>query len=143
MSLETAMQIASTGMSAQTIRLNTTASNLANAMVVSGTETQAYRARHPIFSTLMQNTETGFNDFSNQGQGVVVTGITQSEAPPVKEYQPNHELADEEGYVYKSNVNRYEELSDMLSASHDYSMSVEMMTTSRNLLLRTLSIIDN
>jgi flagellar basal-body rod protein FlgC len=72
--------------------------------------------------------------------GVRVAGVVQTEAPPPRVYQPGHPAADAEGYVYMSNVNVVDEMVNMISASRSYENSVEVMNTSKELLLRTLSI---
>ncbi len=135
MSLFRVFDIAGSAMSAQSVRLNTTASNLANAESVSGTAEGAYRARQPVFQTVM-------NEQSMDGSsvGVRVSDVTVSQAEPVKVHQPGHPQADEEGYIYMSNVNSVDELVNMISASRSYQNSVEVLNTSKDLLLRTLSM---
>ena len=121
-------------MSAQMLRLNTTASNLANADSVSGNENDTYRARMPVFATLKQ----GFENESNVG--VRVTEIVESRAPLKQKYLPEHPMANEEGYVYMPNVNPVEEMANMISASRAYQSNVEMMNTSKQMLLGTLRL---
>ena len=102
MPLYSIFDIAGSAMSAQTVRLNTTASNLANAESVSGTEEGAYRARQPIFATVMDAA-------TMQSQGVRVAGIVESPAAVVRKYEPANPLADEQGNVYMPNVNVIED----------------------------------
>ncbi|MFM1887003.1 MAG: hypothetical protein RL026_2160 [Pseudomonadota bacterium] len=123
--------IAGSGMAAQSVRLNTVASNLANAESVSGSPETAYKARHPVFQAVM--TASG-------GSAVRVNGIVEDSAPPVARYQPGNPLADAQGYVYGPNVNTVEEMVDMISASRAYQNNVEVMNTSRDLLLATLRL---
>jgi len=131
MSLFTIFDIAGSAMSAQNIRLNTTASNLANSETVSGSEQQAYRSRQPVFATML--------DQANKAvAGVRVTGITTDNSPVQKEYAPQNPMADEQGYIYKSNVNPVEEMANMISASRSYQSNVEVMNTSKELMLQTL-----
>ena len=126
--------IAGAGMSAQSVRLNTVASNLANADSVSGSAAGVYRARHPVF----QATPAPASDPS--GAGVEVRGIIESQATPEKRYDPASPLADSNGYVYAPNVNTVEEMVDMISASRAYQNNVEVMNTARGMMLATLKL---
>jgi flagellar basal-body rod protein FlgC len=133
MSLFGIFDIAGSAMSAQTVRLNTTASNLANADNLSGSEAEAYRARHPVFST--------FRDaLDSSTAGVKVDGIVESQAPVLREYQPNNPLADADGYVYRPNVDVVAEMADMISASRSYQNNVEVVNTSKQLMLNVLRL---
>ncbi len=136
MSLFKIFDIAGSAMSAQSARLNTTASNLANANTVAGSAATAYRSRQPVFQTVMSTSE-GLDPSS---AGVRVAGIVESTAEPAKVQEPGNPLADENGYIYMSNVNPVDELVNMISASRSYQNSVEVLSTSKELLLRTLSI---
>ena len=136
MSLFKVFDIAGSALSAQTIRLNTTASNMANADTVGSSEETAYRARHPVFATVLKAAGGG----SPEVAGVRVAGIVEDAAPIEKRYQPGHPLADENGYVYTSNVNVVEEMVNMISASRNYQNNVELMNTSKQLLLATLRL---
>ncbi len=118
------------------MRLNTIASNLANAESVSGSEEAAYRARQPIFSALYQQARSE----ASAVVGVRVDGIVESEAPVRTRYMPEHPLADEQGYVFLPNVNAVEEMANMISASRSYQNNVEVLNTSKELLLRTLNL---
>lgn len=136
MSLFRIFDIAGSAMSAQSARLSTTASNLANANTVASSAATAYRARQPVFQTVMSTSE-GMDPSS---AGVRVAGIVESTAEPAKVQEPGNPLADENGYIYMSNVNPVDELVNMISASRSYQNSVEVLSTSKELLLRTLSI---
>lgn len=129
--------IAGSGMSAQSVRLNTTASNLANADTVSGDPQAVYRAKHPVFAVAQPATTT---PGAVEGASVQVTGIVESTAAPVKRYDPGHPLADAEGFVYSPGVNVVEEMVDMISASRSYQNNVEVMNTSKEMLLATLRL---
>ena len=133
MSLFTVFNTAGSSLHAQTVRLNTTASNLANADSVSSSTTTTYRARHPVFATQLK-------DGDDAAAGVDVLGIVESQAPLRREYQPNHPLANQEGYVMMPNVNPIDEMADMISASRTYQSNVEVMNTSKQLLLKTLAL---
>ena len=132
--LFTIFDIAGSSMSAQSVRLNTTVSNLANANSIAGSADEAYKGRHPVFRVLLD--EFG-GDPTRAGVGV--SQIVESQVPAKSMYQPEHPLADAEGYVYLSNVNFTDEMVNMLSASRAYQNSVEVLNTSKQLLLRTIS----
>jgi len=146
MSLTNVFNIAGTGMNAQSVRLNTTASNIANAETVSSSIDETYKARKPWFSVLEKQWDDvkGLSDKldirSQVGDGVQVKGIVESDAPLKKRYQPHHPMADEEGYVMYPNVNVVEEMTDMMSSSRSYQMNVEMMKTAKQMLQRTLTL---
>ena len=133
MSLTNVFNIAGTGMNAQSIRLNTTASNLANAQTVSSSIDETYKARKPWFQVLekqwddVDRLNRKLDIRSQVGDGVKIAGIVESDAPLQKRYEPFHPMADEEGYVLYPNVNVVEEMTDMISSSRSYQMNVEMM----------------
>ncbi len=145
MSLDKVFNIASSGMSAQSLRLNTVASNIANAETVSSSVDQTYRARNPVFATVFSEQQGlgGGSLFAEQhqaGQGVEVRGIVESDAPLQPRYQPDHPMADEEGYVYYPNVNVVEEMANMMAASRSYQTNVEIMNTAKTMLQRVLTL---
>jgi len=135
MGLFSIFDVAGSAMSAQTVRLNTVASNMANADVVSGTEAGAYHARQPVFSAVMK--ALGGNPASVP---VEINGIVESDAPINKQYSPEHPDADKDGYIFMSNVNMIEEMANMISASRSYQSNVEAANTSKQLLLETLRL---
>ncbi len=126
--------IAGSGMSAQSVRLNTVASNLANADSVSNSPQGVYRARHPVFQALLPTPG------DNSSSGVSVAGIAESKAAPETRYDPGNPLADAQGYVYAPSVNVVEEMTDMISASRSYQNNVEVLSTARDLMLATLKL---
>jgi flagellar basal-body rod protein FlgC len=128
------LDISATGMHTQTVRLNTVASNLANADSVSSNANETYRAKKPVFQTILDEA-TG-----EPMGGVRIKEIVTSKAPLKMEYNPNHPLANKDGYIFRPNVNVVEEMADMLSASRTYQTNVEVMNTSKQLLLRTLQL---
>jgi flagellar basal-body rod protein FlgC len=129
--------IAGSGMSAQSVRLNTTASNLANADSVGTDPTKVYKARHPVFEAV--RAELG--KANDRGDAAVrVNGIIENQAAASSRYEPGNPLADKDGYVYAPNVNVVEEMVDMISASRSYQNDVEVMKTSRDMLLATLRL---
>lgn len=138
MSLLGNFDIAGSALSAQTVRLNTVASNLANAETVSGRAEDTYRARMPQFETIFNDAMTGSGGPSSMG--VQVRQVLESEAAPRQQYQPEHPMADEQGYIWLPNVNAVEEMANMISASRSYQSNVEVMNTSKQLLMRVLSL---
>ncbi len=135
MGLFTVFDVSGSAMSAQSIRLNTVASNLANVEVASPTAEDAYRSRQPLFRTTLMG---GVNEPAVAG--VRVERIETSAAPPIQEYAPNHPMADADGYIFKPNVNPIEEMANMISASRSYQNNVEVLTTAKQLLQATLRL---
>ena len=144
MSLNSIFDIAGMGMAAQSVRLNTVASNLANAEAASSSADEVYRARYPVFSTLYQsqlNDEIAMDPIGEDaGVGVGVTGIIESTAPLQRRYEPGHPQADEEGYVFYPNVNVVEQMADMISASRSFQMNVEVMNSAKTMMQRVLTM---
>ena len=131
--------IAGSGMAAQSVRLNTTASNLANADSVATTADGVYKARHPIFEAV--RAQLAMAGMQSQPQPAVrVSGIYESTAPASQRYEPGNPLADANGYVFAPAVNVVEEMVNMISASRSYQNNVEVMNTSKELLLATLRL---
>src|ERR1700690_2339085 len=98
MSLFNVFDVAGSAMNAETIRLNTTTSNLANAESVNGDATKGYRARHPVFQAMMDS-QSGLDD-EGASTGVRILGVVESNTPPLRTYQPDNPLADKDGYVF-------------------------------------------
>ncbi|MFP5382023.1 MAG: flagellar basal body rod protein FlgC [Gammaproteobacteria bacterium] len=132
MSLLNVFNIAGSAMNAQSQRLNTVASNLANADSATGPDGQAYRAKQVVFATVPVG-EQG-------GAGVNVAAVVEDPSPMKQVYDPKHPLADANGYVTRPNVNVVEEMVNMISASRSYQSNVEMLNTSKTLLLKTLNL---
>ena len=137
MSLYNVFNIAGSGMSAQSVRLNTTASNVANANTVSSSVDKTYRARQPVFAAELTKAAG-----AQQGEsvGVKVAGIVESQAPLNIEYSPNHPKADKDGYIYKPNVNVMEEMANMISASRTYQTNVQVADAAKQMLAKTLTM---
>ena len=128
--------IAGSGMQAQSIRLNLIASNLSNAETVSSSMDQTYKSRQPVFATHLQNAR---NDL-NAGVGVRVAGVVESQTPLRMEYMPNHPKADENGYIFKPNVEPIEEITNMMSASRSYQDNAQVINTAKQLMQQTLRL---
>jgi len=134
-SLFNIFEISGSGLTAQSIRMNATASNIANAETISSNSGETYRARIPIFSALI---EQQYNQ-SNSAM-VRVDRIEESQQPLRVQYRPDHPMADENGNIYLPNVNLIEEMANMISASRSYQTNIEVMNTSKQMLMRTLSL---
>ena len=137
-SFDNIIGVAGSAINAQLTRLNTTASNLANAGTVSSTETEAFRAKRPVFKTLLdeQTTQAG----SPFVGGVRVDRIVDDPAPARMVFQPGNPLANKDGYVFQSNVSEVTEMVEMMAAARSYQNNVEVINTARQLLSRTLEI---
>lgn len=128
--------ISGRAMSAQLVRLNTTASNLANAGSVARTAEEAYRARKPVFATM-------FDDAMNANAWratVGVTSVVTASAEPTRRFAPGHPLADDQGYVYEAAVDTTQEMVELMEASRQYQNNVEVMQTAKTLMLSTLKL---
>lgn len=131
--------IAGSGLAAQSVRLNTVASNLANADSVSGDPSTVYKARHPVFQAV-HAALGALGQGQASGSAVRVSGIVESTAPPTVRNDPGNPLADADGNVYAPNVNVIEEMTDMISASRTYQSNVEVMSTAKDMMLATLKL---
>lgn len=145
MSLFNVLNIASSGMVAQTIRMNTTASNVANADSVASSVDKTYRSRQPVFAVQAPNADEGFastldGDAQINGSGVSVLGVVESNAPYQKRYEPDNPLADENGYVTYPNVNIVEEMANMMSASRSFETNVEIANSAKQMVQRVLTL---
>lgn len=141
MSLYNIFNVSGSAMSAQTIRLNTIASNIANANSVASSTGEVYKARHPVFETILNNSiNLGNLNGNYQTGGVKVIAIIESQAEAVARYQPENPLADEKGYVYAPNISLVEEMANMISASRSYQSNVQVANMTKSLLTRTLSL---
>ena len=139
MSLDRIFNIAGSALNAQTTRMNTTASNLANAGTVTGKENEAFRAKRTVFKTILEEQqkshEQGF------AGGVRIEKITDDPSPIRKMSDPANPMADKDGYVYLANVNEMTEMVEMMAASRSYQNNVEVVNTTRQMLMRTIDII--
>lgn len=135
MSLFSVFDISGSALQAQSVRMNTTSSNLANVNSVSSSISKTYRARHPVFQQLKDS----FGE-DETNVGVQVAGIVESKAPLRKEYNPDHPMADAQGYIFMPNVNVAEEMANMISASRSYQTNVEVMNSAKQMLMRTLTL---
>jgi len=135
MSLFKIFEVAGSGMSAQSTRLNTTASNLANVNSVAGDPARVYRARQPVFAAV-------FDDLRGDGStvGVRTLGVVEKTAEPERIYDPANPLADAEGYVYHAAIDPVEEMANMMSAARSFQNNVEVLNTTKQLMLNTIRL---
>ncbi|WP_163934415.1 flagellar basal body rod protein FlgC [Paraferrimonas sp. SM1919] len=137
MSINNLYQIAGATMNAQTTRLNSIASNMANADVAAGSAEQAFRAIKPVFATIYQQQSPNFNQEFGAPQllnaSVKVAQMVESDAPLEKRYQPDHPLANEDGFIFLPNINMVEEMADMMSASRSFESGVEIMNRAKSM----------
>ncbi|MES2128424.1 MAG: flagellar basal body rod protein FlgC [Pseudomonadota bacterium] len=131
MSLFNIFNVSGSAMSAQAQRLNTVASNLANADSVTSASGQAYRAKQVVFEAVPT---------ADGGAGVRVQQVVEDASPLKQVYDPKHPMADDKGYVSMPNVNVVDEMVNMLSASRSYQTNVETMNAAKTLLLKTLTL---
>ena len=134
MSLFNVFQVSSSAMTAQSMRLNAVASNMANADSVVSADGKPYRAKQVVFETTPMGSSPGVSS------GVRVREVVEDASPPRMVFDPKNPAADEKGYVAFSNVNVVEEMTNMISASRSYQTNVEVMNTAKTMMLRTLQI---
>lgn len=128
--------IAGSALAAQSVRLNTVASNLANANTVSGDKESVYKARYPVFETVI----AGVGRDAGSTASVRVTEVIESEKAPLARYEPGNPVADADGFVYAPDINPVEQMVDMISASRSYQNNIEVMNSSKEMLLATLRL---
>lgn len=134
MSLFNVFQVSSSAMTAQAMRLNTVASNLANADSIVSSDGKPYRSKQVVFEA------TPMGGAGEISKGVRVRQIVEDASPPRLVYDPKNPAADDKGYVAFPNVNVVEEMTNMISASRSYQTNVEVMNTAKTMMLRTLQI---
>ena len=133
MSMNDVFRISASALTAQSLRLNTTASNLANAESAAGPDGKVYRAKQVVFQTDPLGT-------SATSAGVAVPRVVEDTTAPRKTYDPKHPQADADGYVSMPNVNVVDEMVNMISASRSYQTNVEVMNTAKTLMLKALTL---
>lgn len=133
MSMNDVFRISSSALTAQSLRLNATASNLANAESAAGPDGKVYRAKQVVFQA---------EPIGNRPEsaGVSVARVVEDTAAPRRTYDPQHPLADADGYVNLPNVNVVDEMVNMISASRSYQTNVEVMNTAKTLMLKALTL---
>jgi flagellar basal-body rod protein FlgC len=133
--IKNVFDISGRAMASQLVRLNTVASNLANAGTISGSKEEAYRSLKPVFATQFSNA------IERNGVSTVdVVGIKAITRDPERVFMPNHPSADGDGYVYRAAVDENEEMIEMVEASRQYQNNVEVISTLRGLMMRTINM---
>ena len=133
--IKNVFDISGRAMASQLVRLNTVASNLANAGTISGSKEEAYRSLKPVFATQFSNA------IERNGVSTVdVVGIQAITRDPERVFMPNHPSADGDGYVYRAAVDENEEMIEMVEASRQYQNNVEVISTLRGLMMRTINM---
>lgn len=146
MSFFSMFDTAGSAMTAQRLRMNVTSSNLANADTVSSSTGETYRAREPVFEAVYRQEQAAAGGNGKGGgigeasTGVRVREIVESEAPLQQQYNPNHPMANEEGYVFKPNVNPMEEMANLISAQRSYESNLEVFNSAKQMYMRTLQM---
>ncbi|HBK46798.1 MAG TPA: flagellar basal body rod protein FlgC [Xanthomonadaceae bacterium] len=125
--------VAGSALKAQSVRLSTIASNLANADSVAGSAEAAYKPIEPVFQARPSRQDPSLT-------GVNVKEITTTGAPPIKRYEPGHPMADADGYVYSPDVDPVAQMVNLISASRNYQAGVEVLNTAKELALATLTM---
>ncbi len=126
MSFDSIYRIAGSAMNAQTVRLNTVASNLANADSAAARPQDVYEARKPVFASVYENGQMT-RGVGMGGAHVQVLDVVTAGREPVRRYEPDNPLADRDGYVFYADINEIEEMTDMMSASRSFETSVEVL----------------
>ena len=138
MSMEQMFSVAGSALSAQLTRLNATASNIANASNVASSVEEAYRGKRVVFRTLVENeivgTETKF------AGSVTVEDLVDDPSLPMRMYDPENPIANADGYVFKSNVDEMEEMIELTAASRAYQSNIEVLSTAKQMMMRTLEV---
>jgi flagellar basal-body rod protein FlgC len=134
MSMSNVFQIAASALTAQSMRLNAVASNLANADSAHASTGEGYKAKQVMFQAVPMNPSAPW------AKGVRMKEVIEDAAPPRLVYDPKHPLADAKGYIAYPNVDPVEEMVNMMSASRSYQTNTEVMSTAKSLMQRTLAI---
>ena len=147
MGISSTFNVTGSALNAQSIHIDTISKNMANSQVIAGSADEAYRAKRPEFASVLGSAfNNGMTSMDTNGNGVVmnegvrVNGFSESSAPVERQRMPESPMADENGYIYLSNVNIVEEMAYMMEASRAYQSNVEVLNTSKQLLLATLNI---
>lgn len=126
MAFDSIYRIAGSSMNAQTVRLNTVASNLANADSAAASAEDVYQARKPVFAAVYNNDQLT-RSAGMGGAHVQVLDVVTAGREPVRRYEPDNPLADDQGYVFYADIDQIEEMTDMMSATRSFETSVEVL----------------
>ena len=139
MKLDDIMSVAGAALEANTVRMNLAVSNIANAEVMAGNEDDAFKAKRAVFRTILED-EVDKRRGEVSG-GVRVQQVIEDNTSHTVSFDPNHPDANEEGYVYLSNVNAMNELVEMTAAARSFETNVEALNTAKQLMLRTVELL--
>jgi len=139
-SISQILDVSGSAMAAQMVRMNTTASNIANANSVAENPEDTYRARSPVFAAQLQQRLLGESSQGSASSAVQILGIEESQADLQYRYEPDHPFADESGMVAYPNVSAVNEMANMISASRSFQLNVEVMNTAKSMAERVLSL---
>lgn len=142
MSLTDIFQISGSAMTAQTVRLNTVASNLANAESPASSESSAYKARSPVFTSVYHNSLSGEGHHAVAGASVAVADVVTT-GGAVSRYEPHHPLADQNGNVWYPDINVVEQMADMTSASRNFETDVDVLNNVKSMQQSLLKLGEN
>lgn len=131
MSFASIYRISGSAMTAQTVRLNTVASNMANAETAAASADQTYKARRPVFAAIYQNSSL-MDNHALEGARVQILDVVET-GEARQRYEPNNPLADKQGYVYYPDINVVEEMADMMSASRNFETNVEVLNSVKSM----------
>ena len=147
------MMISASGLTAERMRMDVIAQNLANANSTRGPDGQPYRRHQVVFEAVYadklsadpridaREIAMGSANDSEKGRGVRVVGITEDQSPLRAVYDPSHPDADANGYVYMPNVNSTTEMVDMMTATRSYEANITAMNAAKNMALKALDIL--
>ena len=139
MKLDDIMTVAGGALEANTVRMNLAVSNIANAEVLAGNEADAFKAKRAVFRTILES-EVDKRRGEVSG-GVRIQEVLEDSTSHTVSFDPNHPDANEEGYVYLSNVNAMNELVEMTAAARSFETNVEALNTAKQLMLRTVELL--
>ncbi len=139
MKLDDIMSVAGAALEANTVRMNLAVSNIANAEVMAGNENDAFKAKRAVFRTILED-EVDKRRGEVSG-GVRIQEVIEDKTSHTVSFDPNHPDANEEGYVYLSNVNAMNELVEMTAAARSFETNVEALNTAKQLMLRTVELL--
>ena len=139
-SLFTSLEISSTGLSAERLRMNVIANNIANANTVSSADGEPFKRKAVVLKSMPENNFNLSLADNLKGNGVEVAAILQDNSMPSMKYEPSNPLADENGFVKMSNVNVLNEMVDMISASRAYEANVTAVEATKSMIKKAISM---
>lgn len=142
MAFDSIYRIAGSSMNAQTVRLNTVASNLANADSAAASAEDVYQARKPVFAAVYNNDQLT-RSAGMGGAHVQVLDVVTAGREPVRRYEPDNPLADDQGYVFYADIDQIEEMTDMMSATRSFETSVEVLNRLKSMQQGLLKLGDS